>query len=201
MPIPTVQDLCAPEAPTTQCAAASVFNSLLGLTEVLRCFLEYAYRVKKDCQDVNPSTVDLEFRMAQWEELLSDDIRRLVVPGTVLDFPGAANLRLAYLSVRLLLRRIQLDLCNGTSQTGEWSDSPSHLLIQGAAEDIVHFVQELEETHCRGFWIPANVFALMSVTLCLLRGALRSRNSSRKTPLNIARTMMYSEIRFIHQVL
>lgn len=193
VPIPTSHGLCASNFQPSRIAAASIFVSFVTLTQVLGRYLEYLYRVTKVSHDeLETSMEDLELLLGNWEETLSDDTRRAVLRGTHLDAPGAANLRLAYLAVKLLLRRIQLDLDPGTPRPDERSDSPAQLRAQRAAEEVVHFVQELDEMHSRGYWHPSTAFALTSATSFLLRSALRSRDStwSTNTPLRTAREMI-----------
>lgn len=143
--------------------------------------------------------MDLERALGAWEESLSDGIRRIVVRGTNLDAPGAANFRLAYLAVKLLLRRLQLDadIHSNTATAGNYDDedgmgSPFYIQAQRAAEEIVHLMQELNESHFRGFWIPVNALCLTSATTFLLRSALRKRNSttSSNASLNIVKDMI-----------
>jgi hypothetical protein len=143
------------------------------------------------------SATDLERALSAWEESLSDGIRRIVVRGTNLNAPGAANFRLAYLAVKLLLRRLQLDADRPAATTLENYDedgtgSPFYIQAQRAAEEIVHLVQELDESHFRGFWIPVNALCLTSATTFLLRTALRKRKSatSVNAPLNISKDMI-----------
>ncbi|EQL28806.1 hypothetical protein BDFG_08490 [Blastomyces dermatitidis ATCC 26199] len=194
VPIPNAEDLCPPGASPSSIAATSVFISLITLTDVLGRYLEYIYHVAKSSPDpFEISATNPKLLLGKWEQTLSDDIRKAVMRGTHLDAPGAANLRLSYLAVKLLLRRIQLDRDRGPLPVEETFDCPFYLRAQRAAEDIVHFVQELDESHCRGFWIPANGFTLTSAMSFLLRSALRSRNSSahnNNTPLKLARDMI-----------
>lgn len=189
VPFPTVNDLCAESASPDHRAAASVFIALATLTEVLACYLEHVYNVAKDSSHSNdPPAIELEQTLGEWEESLSDDIRRFVLRGTNLDVPGAANFRLAYLAVKLLLRRIQIDL-NKRSMEVEDDTSPFYHHAQRAAEEIVLLVQELNETQLRGFWIPVHAFSLTSATTFLLRSGLRGKSQHRTRPLRIARDM------------
>ncbi|KAL2361637.1 hypothetical protein RJZ56_005475 [Blastomyces dermatitidis] len=194
VPIPNAEDLCPPGASPSSIAATSVFISLITLTDVLGRYLEYIYHVAKSSPDpFEISATNPKLLLGKWEQTLSDDIRKAVMRGTHLDAPGAANLRLSYLAVKLLLWRIRLDRDRGPLPVEETFDCPFYLRAQRAAEDIVHFVQELDESHCRGFWIPANGFTLTSAMSFLLRSALRSRNSSahnNNTPLKLARDMI-----------
>lgn len=171
-------------------AAASIFVALTSLTEVLSCYLEHVYSVSK-VFTMEKSAAELEQHLSEWEVSLSDDIRRLLLRGAHLHAPGAANFRLAYLSVKLLLRRIQLGLDKSTRQFDEETVSPFHTHAQRAAEDIVNLMQELDESHLNGFWIPVNAFSLTSSTTFLLRSALRMKTSNhRNAPLRMAKNMI-----------
>lgn len=201
VPFPRLDDLCDQAATPDQKAAASIFIALTTLTDVLGRSLEHIYQVSKVHHTYSPemqSTTYFEDLLSKWEESLPDDIRRLVLRGTHLNAPGAANFRLAYLAVKLLLRRIQLDLDTKDAAIHveveeDANVSPFYLQAQRAAEEIVHLIQELDESHFRGFWIPVNAFSLTSATTFLLRSGLRMRTStatSRNAPLRIAREMI-----------
>ena len=192
VPFPSVDDLCPPGSATPyHRAAASVFVALTTLTDVLARYLEHVYSVSKSFPQPGGTTeVDLEHILSEWEESLSDDVRRIVLRGTCLNIPGAANFRLAYLAVKLLLRRIQLDLNKGSMEVEDETASPFYMHAQRAAEEMVHLVQELDEAQLRGFWIPVHAFSLTSATMFLLRSGLRIRHQSRNTPLKIARDMI-----------
>lgn len=177
-----------------------MFIALTTLTEVLAQYLEHVYNVSnmEEFSSSKMSAMDLERALNEWEESLSDNIRRIVVRGTNLNAPGAANFRLAYLAVKLLLRRLQLDADKPSSETVHNSDddygtcSPFYIQAQRAAEEIVHLMQELDDSHFRGFWIPVNALCLTSATTFLLRSALRKRGSATtlNAPLNISRDMI-----------
>lgn len=190
VPVLKLDDLCPPDAPPSQTAAASIFIALTSLTEILGRYLEHIYAVSDTLYSPELSGTDLERLLSEWEDSLTDDIRRLVLRGNNLDAPGAANFRLAYLAVKLLLRRIQLDLEKSTMHTEDDTIAPSSIPAQRAAEEIVHLVQELNESHLRGFWMPVHAFSLTSATTFLLRIGLRMKNSTRNAPLRIARDMI-----------
>ncbi|EYE94458.1 Zn(II)2Cys6 transcription factor [Aspergillus ruber CBS 135680] len=198
VPFPKLEDFCDSNTTPDQKAASSIFITLTTLTDILGRYLEHIYQVSKINHPYPPemqSATYFEHILSKWEESLPDDIRRLVLRGTHLNAPGAANFRLAYLAVKLLLRRIQLDLDTKDAAVHVEEDittSPFYLQAQRAAEDIVHLVQELDESHFRGFWIPVNAFSLTSATTFLLRSGLRMRTStstSGNAPLRIAREM------------
>ncbi|RAQ71810.1 Zn(II)2Cys6 transcription factor [Aspergillus flavus] len=191
VPYPTMEDLCSPNASHSQIAAALVFLSLITLTDVLSTYLQHVYKVSEStAYPPEMSSVDLERLLTDWEESLSGDVRRIALRGTHLNAPGAANFRLAYLAVKLLLRRIQLDLDVDNIKADDDTTSPFYTQAQRAAEEIVHLVRELDEPHLRGFWIPVHAFSLTSATTFLLRSGLRRRNAYSNAPLKLAEDMI-----------
>lgn len=134
--------------------------------------------------------MDLEQLLSDWEESLSDDIRRVVLRGTYLEIPGTANFRLAYLAVKLFLRRIQLDLNKEPGQVEDDVSSPFYMHAQRAAEDIAHLLHELDESQFGGFWVPVHAFSLTSAAMFLLRSGLRLRHQNRNIPLRTAKGMI-----------
>ncbi|KAJ6031188.1 hypothetical protein N7540_001920 [Penicillium herquei] len=189
VPLPSVADLCQASVSSYEREAASIFVAFVSLTDVLARYLEYVYCVSKDSNTSQLSATSLEHLINDWEESLDDDIRLLVLQGTNLGGPGAANLRLGYLAIKLLLRRIQLDL-NKSAIQAEDHVPLFYMQAQRAAEDIAHLIQELDEPQLRGFWIPVHSFSINSAMMFLLRSGLRMRHLNRNTPLRIARDMI-----------
>ncbi|EEH40036.2 hypothetical protein PAAG_08899 [Paracoccidioides lutzii Pb01] len=136
IPLPNSQNVCSSNVSPSQVAATSVFVSLITLTEVLGSYLEYICHVAKTPTDHFEKTIaQTEVLLAQWEETLGDDIPE-----------------------KRLLYHIQLDRDRGMAQADESSECPVYFRAQRTGGDIVHFVQELDESHMHGFWIPANAF-------------------------------------------
>lgn len=194
VPMPTAEDISGPDAPPDRRFAASCFIAFTTLTDVLSHCLEHVYHLGKDKTGPRSSALsplDLETLLVGWEDTLSDSLRRLVIRGTHLTGPGAANLRLAYLSVKLLIRRLQLD---GDKMAFRLRDveSPHYIQTRRAAEEIVDFVCELTEEHCADFWIPPSAFSLTSATTFLLRCALNARSlpAAHNSSLRLARAMV-----------
>jgi hypothetical protein len=184
--------------------ATSVYIALAGLTKVLDAFLRHIYRLEQDeVKKKSATTVALELVLNQWTEALEcASVRRAVMRGINLDMPGAANLRLCYLSVQLLLRRLELEEARNQTTPDESLPSttvtattssmtagaaPSSTMtgilrkcyaqVRRAAEEIVMFVQELGAYQLRDFWLPQCAFLLQSTTTCLLRCALETETS------------------------
>jgi hypothetical protein len=100
-----------------------------------------------------------------------------------------SSLRLAYLSVKLLIRRSQLDWDRVSLQIKD-IDSQYYIQARKVSEEIVDFVRELDETHFRDFWIPLNAFSLTSATTFLMRSGLNSRGLAHNSSLKLARAMI-----------
>lgn len=154
--------------------AASVFIALSGLTEVLDHYLQHLY-----CLDRHESVqiAHLEFILNQWIDKLDAEVRRIVTRGTHLNLPGGANLRLAYLSTQLLLRRIELENYTAKGEIDSQILANRYMQVRRTAEEIVMLVQELQEEQLWDFWLPMSAFVFPSTTTFLLRCALETGNS------------------------
>ena len=190
MPFLRIEDLCKPGSSLSQYFAASCFVALSTLTEVLGHCLEHVYRLDKDYPSrPGMAPFDLERLLTDWEDSLDENLRRLVIRGTGLVANGAANLRLSYLSVKLLIRRSQLQFDKLALQIND-IDSVYYVQARRVCEEIVDFVRELDEDHCRDFWMPPNAYTLTSATTFLIRCALTSRGPSNNPSLKLARAMI-----------
>lgn len=162
-----------------------MFIALVHLTEVLDHCLEHVYNIGLDGPERN-----LDWELNKWLETLTGDVRKIVTRGLSLEIPGASNLRLAYLAVRLLLRRIYLD-----RERQRLDYNPEQLANQimdarRIAEDIVILVQELEPAQLGDFWLPVAAFTFVSTVTFLIRCALETEQSatglSQSTSLQMA---------------
>lgn len=164
-------------------SVSQIFTSLVSLTEVLGTSLEHVYSVDTVSSSTTPES--LAALLIDWENGLPLELKHTILKNNAnIHHPGAANLRLAYLAVTLLQRRIQLNL-NTPPSSNEEQYSAAHV----AAETIVHFVQCLHETPFPGFWIPMNAYALTSATTFLLRSALHGSAHSALS-IRLARQMV-----------
>ncbi|KAK2012003.1 fungal-specific transcription factor domain-containing protein [Colletotrichum eremochloae] len=179
VPDPSLEYLIAKDATNAQVQAASVFIALVTLTSVLDKFLDHVYDLNPERdQNSGQTSLDLELSLGQWEDSLGDDVRRIITRGSNLNIPGAANLRLAYLSTKLLRRRIELDLEKQEDAVPRDALTNRYIQVRRAAEEIVLLVQELEEVHLSDFWLPVSAFAFTSAITFLLRCALETENTA-----------------------
>jgi hypothetical protein len=149
VPVPMPEDLYDADASPACTAGAHCFVAFVTLTDVLGRCLDTVYDIRdRMTSEPEESPATLEHSLTNWEDSLSESMRRLVIRGTKLESPGAANLRLAYLSVKLLIRRSQLEsdrLCLHIRDV----DSTYYIQARRVCEEIVDFVCELDENHCQ----------------------------------------------------
>lgn len=192
MPPPDLELLSCPNPTDQQRQIAEVYISLASLTEVLYEYLETAHR---NNQSLESGMTYPRGRVWSWSESTTGRIRRIVLRGLDLDTPGAANLRLAFLSVQFLHCRIALEVARNNSERGqsgrlfdEYSQS------RRAAEDIVVFVEELSPVQLQDIWLPEASFTLCFVMSFLIRAAIDLESTWPESPengaLSLARALM-----------
>ncbi|KAI1394427.1 fungal-specific transcription factor domain-containing protein [Hypoxylon trugodes] len=155
-------------------SANSVFVALSGLTDILDHYLQYLYRIDKETSGYADS---LELGLNRWVENLEPNIRPIIVRGASLNIPGAPNLRLAYLSMKLLTHRIRMEEIRSRDELVNDALANQYIQTRRTAEDIVFFVQQLQEEHLQDFWLPVSAFAFPSTITFLLRSALEAGRS------------------------
>lgn len=192
MPPPDLELLSGPNPTDQQRQIAEVYISLASLTEVLYKYLETAHR---NHQSLESGMTYSRSRVRSWSESTAGRIRRIVLRGLDLDTPGAANLRLAFLSVQFLHCRIALEVSRNsreTGQSGQFFDEYSQ--SRRAAEDIVVFVQELGPVQLQDIWLPEAAFTLCFVTSFLIRAAIEFEGTWPESPengaLSLSRALM-----------
>ncbi|KAH8660216.1 fungal-specific transcription factor domain-containing protein [Xylariales sp. PMI_506] len=154
--------------------AAPIFIAFFGLTEVLEQCLQQLYNFERT---EGHGVAHLELKLNQWLDKLEPQVRRIITRGTQLEVPGAANLRLAFLAIVLLLRRLELENCREQTNGNPEVLTQRYLHARRSAEEIVLFVQDLGETQLRDFWHPVSAFIFPSTGTFLLRCALETENS------------------------
>ncbi|KAF9874216.1 hypothetical protein CkaCkLH20_08199 [Colletotrichum karsti] len=174
--LPSVDQLCGSAASTIDLNAASVYLAFVALAQFLDKYLERIYDLEKTSTS---GPWDLEVLLTKWEDTLDVQLRRRIIRGgDSLDMPGSANLRLAYLYIKLLLRKWELD-AEKAANADHTSSIPMrcYLEVRRAAEEIVLLVQELKEPQLGDYWLPLLTFAFTSTTKFLLRCALETENT------------------------
>ncbi|KAK7418187.1 hypothetical protein QQZ08_011340 [Neonectria magnoliae] len=196
VPKPSLEYLCESGSAEDKKQKASVFVALVGLTDVLDSNLRHIYHFEPG----EPrNTTHLELALNNWVESLDDKIRRIIIRGTSLEIPGAANLRLAYLNVRLLLERIKLEADKQLYETQDSRLLNRYIQARRTSEEILILTQELQSEQLADFWLPSGSFAFPATVSFLLRCALETENSpsglAQSSSLRIASNLI-SALRF-----
>lgn len=152
---------------------AKVFISLVALSEVLGLFLQYVYSVRRE----RLTTTDLELALNQWTEKLEGPCRRIVLHGSHLEVNGAANLRLAYLTAKLLLQRIQLEAEKQMNGVNEEQIMNRYSAARMTSEEMLMLIQDFQRDHLGDFWMAVSSFSFPSAVNFLLRCALETENT------------------------
>lgn len=174
VPLPTIEFLCETGAPEGRVRTASVFIAIASLTDVLDRHLQQIYDINTD---KSWSTPNLELSLNNWVDSLTGCNRLIIIRGAHLDVPGASNLRLAYLTVRLLLQRIELEAVKQQYNSPGEQIMNRYLQARRTAEEILMFTQELQEAQLGDFWMSVSTFAFPATVNFLLRCALEEESS------------------------
>ncbi|TQV97779.1 N-terminal binuclear Zn cluster-containing/DNA binding domain-containing protein [Cordyceps javanica] len=179
VPPPTVQYLCPANSKGKTLRAASIFIALVGLTKVLDISLEHIYNIQEHNiqEHKRRSTPQIESAFHEWADSLVGVARGVVVLGTDLDAPGACNLRLAYLSMKLLLQRIQPEASTKRSGPPEQRDVTDYFQGLQVAEEVLNFTKNLHSKQLSDFWMSVGAFVYPTTVNFLLRHALETQSS------------------------
>ena len=148
---------------------AEVFEALASLTEILGSYLEQLYRVAGQRRDRTTCILNLD----SWTDTLPGSVRKVIIRGTNLDIPGAANLRLCFLAAKFFSRRLDI----GADVEGTHSGQPPDdrfFEIRRIVEAIVLYVSEHTEKQLGDFWLPTSAFVFSSTVTFLVRLAVQA---------------------------
>lgn len=176
MPSPKIEHLCDEDTESFKKDAVMTFVALIGLTEVLDDFLQQIYKVNRTDE---LSVGSLELCLNRWVESLSGNVRQNVVRGTSLTTKGSANLRLSYLTTRLLAQRIALETAKQTPASGHEQQLMCLYQARHTSEEIVMFTKELGPAQLGDFWPSVSAFVYPATMSFLLRCALEDCTSAR----------------------
>lgn len=148
------------------------------MTEVLDTYLEYVFNLRQTRD--SPQTIDkpdLARKLRAWEDSLPGQLRSEMLQGNELRVP---NLRLAYLYIKFVgfkektsIRVIDRAAGSATNLTSPEQHQPA----LRAAEDIVRFIQNLDEQDLSDFWLSPIAFTLSDTVSYLLGYAIILRMS------------------------
>lgn len=174
MPPPALEYLCDNQSTDIERRTASIFIALLSLTDVLDNHLQFIYNVNKDS---STSTTDLELALNSWVESLTGNNRLIILRGSNMHIPGASNLRLSYLTTRLLLQRIELEADKQVYDANDQRLANRYIQARRTAEDILLLTQELKPEQVGDCWLSTHAFSYPATVNFLLRCGLETENS------------------------
>ena len=166
--------LCDNQATNSEKRIASIFIALISLTDVLDKHLKFIYNVDKDS---TLSTTDLELALNSWVESLTGANRMIILRGSSLEIPGASNLRLSYLTTRLLLQRIELEADKQSYEVHDQRLANRYIQARRTAEDILLLTQELTPAQLGDCWLSTHAFSYPATVNFLLRCGLETESS------------------------
>lgn len=175
VPLPTLEYLCEHGSSPDKITKATIYIALVGLTHVLDLHLQHVYQVNAS-QPTN--TAHLDLALNNWVENLDVITRRIIIRGTSLEIPGAANLRLSYLTLRLLLQRIELEAEKRLYKVQDNRLLNRYIQARRTSEEILLLTQELQPQQLSDFWLPSAAFVFPATVSFLLRCALETENSA-----------------------
>ncbi|KAL4911809.1 fungal-specific transcription factor domain-containing protein [Aspergillus aurantiobrunneus] len=175
VPLPTVEVLVPPASRTPErVTAAHCHIALCRLTEILGELLPLVYGLqlrtpRETSKEIRRIRTDLDV----WEDSLPDWLRS-PLDLTEDRIAGRCSLQLAFLAVKLLVGRVELNDVNNS----ESSDLDARRYFQTecrkGAEEIVQFISSLRREHFKEFWLPYSAFHLTSTATLLVRCAFET---------------------------
>lgn len=176
---------------STQKDQACIFEALAGLSDVLASYLENLYSIRT--QPLNRQDRASQYKLDAWIDSQTGNVRKIIIRGTNLDVPGAANLRLCFLGAKFFCRRAEM---NEETGSGASSELKAHVQVRRTVEEIVLFIQELTSQQLGDFWLPQAAFILSSAATFLIRFAVQSEipssSPSQSLSLRLAKDLVQS---------
>lgn len=147
----------------------AIFCALSDLTSLLHKVLTFVYDVHRERVS---SDLDTEETLSEWIHSLDENLREIVLHGLSLHVPGAGNLRLSYLFIQLVLRRIALEAERHTPEPRDALLRSLQSQCHSTSENILQFTRLLQHQQLTGFWLSASTFIYPTAMSFLLRCAL-----------------------------
>ncbi|KAL4870092.1 hypothetical protein BDV12DRAFT_207991 [Aspergillus spectabilis] len=174
VPIPNVHELDTdPRHSGNRRIAYVCFSRLCRLTLILGDILPLAFNLTIDQQHIWKQIRRLESDLDVWDDCLPDEARPQ--SGDERKIPGCSSLRLGYLSIRLLMKRIELHAAT-VSQDADRKENIAYYLgqLRRSAQEIVGYICTLTKAQLHEFWIPYTAHHLILTVIILLRCTVES---------------------------
>ncbi|KAJ0419997.1 fungal-specific transcription factor domain-containing protein [Aspergillus carlsbadensis] len=175
VPLPTVDVLVSPSSRTPErIRAAHCHIALCRLTEILGELLPLVYGLQqRSPRETTKKIRQIRTDLDVWEDSLPDWLRS---PLDTSDdrIAGICSLQLAFLAVKLLVGRVELNDVNNSETDLPEARRYFQTECRKGAEEIVHFISSLRKENFQEFWLPYSAFHLTSTATLLVRCALET---------------------------
>ncbi|KAJ5130966.1 uncharacterized protein N7515_007005 [Penicillium bovifimosum] len=178
VPLPTVDVLVPPDLRTTErVRAAHCHIYLCRLTEILGELLPLVYGLQhKPARETSKKLRQIRNDLDIWEDYLPDWLRGPTIH-TAERIYGASSLQLAFLAVKMLVSRVELNEVNNAETENLEARRYFQTECRRSAEEIVAFIISLRKDNFKEFWLPYSAFHLTSTATLLVRCAFETTDS------------------------
>ncbi|KAJ5960120.1 uncharacterized protein N7479_007270 [Penicillium vulpinum] len=178
VPLPTVDILVPSHLRTTErVRAAHCHIYLCKLTETLGELLPLVYGLQhKPARETSKKLRQIRTDLDIWEDSLPDWLRGPTIH-TGERIYGASSLQLAFLAVKMLVSRVELNEVNNSETENTEARRYFQTECRRSAEEIVAFITSLRKGNFTEFWLPYSAFHLTSTATLLVRCAFETTDS------------------------
>ncbi|KAL2812863.1 fungal-specific transcription factor domain-containing protein [Aspergillus granulosus] len=175
VPLPTVDILVPPSSRSPErIRAAHCHIALCRLTEILGELLPLVYGLQqRSPRETTKKIRQIRTDLDVWEDSLPDWLRS-PLDASEDRIAGICSLQLAFLAVKLLVGRVELNDVNNSETDLPEARRYFQTECRKGAEEIVHFISSLREENFKEFWLPYSAFHLTSTATLLVRCALET---------------------------
>ena len=155
MPLPTVDVLLPQGSRTTErLRAAYCHIALCRLTEILGELLPLVYGLQlRQSRETSKKVRQIRTDLDMWEDSLPE-LLRSPTNGSENRIAGTSSLQLAFLSLRMLVSRVELNEVNNAEADNPEARRYFQTECRRSAEDIVQFISSLQRDNFKEFWLP-----------------------------------------------
>ena len=178
VPLPTVDGLAPSSTRTTERVRAAYCHiALCKLTEILGELLPLVYGLQpKIARESSKKLRQIRTDLDLWEDSLPEWLRAPVHHRGEQAY-GSSSLQLAFLAVKMLVSRVELNEVNNGDTDNPEARRYFQTECRRSAEEIVQFITSLRSENFKEFWLPYSAFHLTSTATLLLRCALETNDS------------------------
>ncbi|KGO71932.1 Transcription factor, fungi [Penicillium italicum] len=178
VPLPTVDVLVPSNLRTTErVRAAHCHIYLCRLTETLGDLLPLVYGLQhKPARETSKKLRQIRTDLDIWEDSLPDWLRGPTIHSGERIY-GASSLQLAFLAVKMLVSRVELNEVNNSETENTEARRYFQTECRRSAEEIVAFMTSLRKDNFTEFWLPYSAFHLTSTATLLVRCAFETTDS------------------------